>query len=980
MSPSMKVFNRIIAIFIVAVLQAGAAYGSKQAVDYVNPMIGTGGHGHTYPGATVPHGAVQLSPDTRTGDWDACGGYYYDDNTIQGFSHTHLSGTGCADLADVLFHPTVETGTPGNLYSPAPFSHSNETASPGYYSVKLNNGITAELTATTYCGVHRYSYPKNGTPQMVIDLTWVLGEETFYEAMLQQTAANEVVGMRNSCGWVDKQHVYFVAQFSSPITGFKGYEGNQAVDGNKVTGKAVQGVLTFAKRNVTVKVALSTVSIDNARQNLMHDTGNAFNFNAVRRQARDSWQKALSCFTITDPNENNKTIFYTALYHSLVVPNIVSDANGDYRTHNDKVKRLDANRKEYSTLSFWDTFRAWHPLITLIDAPLVSNIVNSALNCYDANGELPIWPLSSGETGCMIGYHSAAVIAEAYLKGINDFNTDLALKAMIATANTHRKGLDYYVRNGFIPQNVKRESVSCLLEYAYDDWAIAQYARAIGRNDVYEQYSRRAQQYANVFDGGTRFFRGKRSDGNWQTPFNPYEVGHAYTEATAWQYRFFVPHDVNGMEQLFGSRQQFKAALDSIYTAESDTSADLVDITGCIGQYAHGNEPSHHISYLYSYIGEPWKTQERNLQVLNTLYSATPDGLCGNEDCGQMSAWYVLTSIGLYSVCPASCQFILTTPLFEKASIRLTNGKTLTIVGGDSKATPYIARVQLNGEDITTTYLTYDQIMQGGTLTFTLSDKPTDWGTQPQAAPHSATQGLMASIPYVDTDLYLFEGEVTTAIGTATPGAEVRYTLDGSEPSQQSLLYTQPLRITATTQIKAKAYKPGYEPSRTMSITATKAEYAPPAQLSEQEQAALTQGIEYSYYEGPFLVVEDIKGTPIATGTMPEPSISNPRQPDHFAFVFEGYIMLPETGIYTFSTTSDDGSVLLIDGNLVVDNNESHAAVRATGLAALQKGLHRFTIKYFDDYEGESFAWGWKTPGSNTMSRIPASALFHIKK
>lgn len=969
-----KITLAIIAAFALATSSFAAV---KSAVDYVDPFIGTGGHGHTYPGATTPHGAVQLSPDTRTGNWDACGGYHYSDNTIQGFSHTHLSGTGCADLADVLFHPTTNAGNGGNLYQPTPFSHSNEYATPGYYRVTLNDGIKAELSATTYCGIHRYTYPSNGKAQLVVDLTWVLAEEKFYEASIKKTARNEIVGMRNTSGWVDKQHVYFVAQFSSNITDIKCYDNGKLVSGDNISAKNVMAAITFANRNVVAKVGLSTVSIEDARENLMHDTGNSFNFDSFRKKANKQWNEALSVINISDASESNKAIFYTALYHSLIVPNVTSDINGKYRTHSDKIGDVANGNKEYSTMSFWDTFRAWNPLMTIIDAPLVTSIINSCLDSYDADGELPIWPLSSGETGCMIGYHSAAVIAEAYLKGIRGFDTEKALKAMIATANTSRKGLNYYVKDGFIPQNRKRESVSCLLEYAYDDWAIAQFAKAIGHNDVYNEYIRRSQQFVNVFDGNTRFFRGKRSDGNWQNPFDPFEVGHAYTEATAWQYRFFVPHDVNGMIQLFGGKKPFTLALDSIYTAKTDNPIDQADITGLIGQYAHGNEPSHHISYLYSYIGQPWKTQERNMQVMRDLYTTGNEGLCGNEDCGQMSAWYVLTSLGFYAVNPASCEYILTTPLFSSATIQLTNGKKLTVIGGDAKAKPYIAKVELNGVAINKTYITHEQLMQGGTLRFYLSDKPTDWGTGTDAAPYSYTKEQVVSIPYVDKDLNLFIGSITTAIASATPGATIRYTTDGSEPTEKSALYTAPLQISATTTIKAKAYRDGYKPSQTMTITATKAEYAEPVSFSDNEQKALKPGVEYRYYEGPFQQVADITGTPVASGHMAEPAIDSAQQEDHFAFIFDGYILLPETGIYTFSTISDDGSVLFIDGKLVVDNDGGHSAVQSIGMAALQKGYHKFTIKYFEDYEGQSFSWMWRIPSSKNLSPIPTNALFY---
>ena len=526
--------------------------GKYSPVDYVDPFIGTGFHGHTYPGATVPFGAVQLSPDTRAGNWDACAGYHYDDTTLKGFSHTHLSGTGCIDLGDILFRPTTLKPdlTAESICRPANFSHKDERASAGYYSVILKDeGIKAELTATTHTGMHRYTFPSGKPVTIIVDLAHLLDNEYIYEAELERTTSNEIVGMRRTRGWTDNQYVYFAAQFSEPFQTVEFVQDKKIVSAEtKQVGTDLQAILTFADKDgepIIAKVGLSLVSVDNARKNLAEEVKD-FNFDAVCAAARNDWEQALSSITVEGGGTDDLKNFYTAIYHAMVVPNVVSDVNGEYRRHNMQIGQLPKGKMQYSTFSLWDTFRAWNPLMTLIDTALVNNMVNSYLDIYDASGELPIWPLSAAETGTMIGYHSVSVIADAYLKGIRGFDAEKALDAMKVSSEKNKKGADYYIKYGFIPSNIKKESISCLLEFAYDDWCIARMAQEMGKEDVYRKYIERSQNYINVFDGSTKFFRGKRMDGNWETSFNPFEVGRSYTEATAWQYRFSVPYDVNG--------------------------------------------------------------------------------------------------------------------------------------------------------------------------------------------------------------------------------------------------------------------------------------------------------------------------------------------------------------------------------------------------------------------------------------------------
>lgn len=953
--------------------------GKYSPVDYVDPFIGTGFHGHTYPGATVPFGAVQLSPDTRAGNWDACAGYHYDDTTLKGFSHTHLSGTGCIDLGDILFRPTTLKPdlTAESICRPANFSHKDERASAGYYSVILKDeGIKAELTATTHTGMHRYTFPSGKPVTIIVDLAHLLDNEYIYEAELERTTSNEIVGMRRTRGWTDNQYVYFAAQFSEPFQTVEFVQDKKIVSAEtKQVGTDLQAILTFADKDgepIIAKVGLSLVSVDNARKNLAEEVKD-FNFDAVCAAARNDWEQALSSITVEGGGTDDLKNFYTAIYHAMVVPNVVSDVNGEYRRHNMQIGQLPKGKMQYSTFSLWDTFRAWNPLMTLIDTALVNNMVNSYLDIYDASGELPIWSLSAVETGTMIGYHSVSVIADAYLKGIRGFDAEKALDAMKVSSEKNKKGADYYIKYGFIPSNIKKESISCLLEFAYDDWCIARMAQEMGKEDVYRKYIERSQNYINVFDGSTKFFRGKRMDGNWETSFNPFEVGRSYTEATAWQYRFSVPYDVNGMVQLFGGKEKFITALDSIFIADPNVHGDLADITGLIGQYAHGNEPSHHIAYLYDYVGQPWKTQEMTRHLLDEMYQPTPGGISGNEDCGQMSAWYILSGLGIYSVCPGSNEFALTTPLFEKAVLKLANGKRLTLLANDPKKNIYIHKVELNGKQIDTNFITYAQLMEGGELRFTLSDKPDkSRGISEEASPYSYTKEKVVSIPYVDRDLNLFMDKVTVALATTTEGAELRYTLDGTEPTEKSLLYDQPFKVDMTTQIKAKGFKEGFRPSRTLSITATKAELKASLPVHPSRN-----GTSYKYFEGTYQKVADIEKTPLLeVGVLPEPSIKEAKQKDHFGYIFSGLINVPEDGVYIFQTRSDDGSVLYIGNELVVNNDGSHAAIPATGYIALEKGFHPYILYYFEDYEGEHLSWFWKLPSAKELAPIPTSALF----
>ena len=954
-------------LLLLALAALGCSPRSADPVDYVNPFIGTGFHGHTYPGATTPFGMVQLSPDTRAGNWDACAGYHYSDTTIDGFSHTHLSGTGCADLADILFHPTTREIVIHDgecVLQPYFFSHDDERASCGYYAVTLPDvNIGVELTAAPRTGVHRYTFTGKGPRQVIVDLLHTVTEEKIDLCELRRTAPGELAGMRRTQGWVPNQYVFFAARFSEPFADVQ-------LLGDK------QAVLTFAPdvRTLTIAVGLSSVSVENARMNSLAEVPE-LDFDAVHARAVGQWRKALGDIVVEGGSRDEMTNFYTAQYHTKLTPNLMSDVNGEYRRHDQTVARMPEGESYYSTFSLWDTFRAWNPLQTLVDTALVNDMIRSMLDMYDSTGELPIWPLASGETGTMIGYHAVSVIADAYLKGIRGYDADKALEAMIRSSNINKKGSDYYTVQGYIPSNIKRESVSCTLEYAYDDWAIARMAQAMGRDDVFGEYARRALNYVNVFDGSTCFFRGRQSDGNWSAPFEEFATGRDYTEATPWHYRFFVPHDVNGLIQLFGSREAFIREMDRLFTLESDEmQLDVSDVTGLMGQYAHGNEPSHHMAYLYNYVGQPWKTQELTRRLLHEMYAPTPEGIIGNEDCGQMSAWYVFSSLGFYPVCPGSNEFALTAPQFPKAVVRLANGRTLTVTADNPRRSVYIASVTLDGKPIDRNYITYDELMQGGELHFALRPRPDyERGTDDAAAPHSLTRGEAVSIPYTTQNVSLFAEPLAVALATTTAGAEIRYTLDGSEPTEASALYAAPVPVDRSLTLKAKGFKPGAAPSRTLTLEAEKAVFRKGAPAGE---TAMRPGVAYSYYEGVFSCVDDIrKGKYVSSGTMPAPSIAQAPQEDHFAYVFTGLILIPERGVWEFMTKSDDGSVLTIGDRKVVDNDGSHASVMATGRVALEAGLHPYTLLYFEDYEGQDLSWGWKAPGAEGFEAIPEANL-----
>jgi predicted alpha-1,2-mannosidase len=779
----------------------------------VDPMIGTGGHGHTFPGATVPFGMVQLSPDSRLTGWDGCSGYHVSDHVIYGFSHTHLSGTGISDYGDILLMPTVGAvelqsapdGDSNRGYA-STFDHGNEHATAGYYRVHLDDGgIDVELTTTPRVGIHRYSFPANGRANVIVDLNH---RDEVIDSSLKIVGNAEIEGMRHSRGWAHDQHVYFAAAFSRPFARH-GVATDRRVDeqARHAAGKDVRGFLTFEPGEpLIVKVGISAVDIGGARKNLAQEAPHS-DFDRYRESARQAWKDALGKIRIEGGTPEQRIVFYTALYHSMIAPNLYEDVDGRYRGTDLEVHES-AGFRNYTVFSLWDTYRATHPLFTIIDPRRTNDFIRTFLAQYEHGGQLPMWELAGNYTGTMIGYHAVPVIVDAYAKGIRDYDVEKAYEAMVHSADRDHLGLDAYKANGYIPSEAEPESVSKTLEYAYDDWCIAQMAAALGKHEDHDRFIARSQSYKNIFDPSTGFMRARR-DGSFVEPFDPTEVNFNYTEANAWQYSFYVPHGPEALITLHGGRKNLEAKLDELFATDSEMSGrHQADITGLIGQYAHGNEPSHHIAYLYNDVGRPWKTQKRVREIVDTMYTAKPDGLAGNEDCGQMSAWYVLSALGFYPVAPGDPTYALGAPLFPAATLHLENGATFVIEAkGVNEHNRYVQSVQLDGEELAAPRLSHAAIVRGGRLVFEMGPEPNlEWGKDASSAlrPLPRTSQIVPS-PFVRPAARSFRDTMRVELASLASDATIRYTTDGRDPSTSSPVYGEPIRITRDTEVKAVA-------------------------------------------------------------------------------------------------------------------------------------------------------------------------------
>ena len=958
----------IIILFLLFSLAACRQENKENLVKYVNPFIGTGADGNTWPGASMPFGGVQLSPDTRL---NSCGGYASADSIILGFSHTHLNGVGEPEYRDILFMPftgktylnPMESGKEG--YGSA-FDHQHEKASPGYYSVLLKNFvIQAELTATLRAGFHRYTFPQSDSSHILIDLAYPFGAEFLN---IKKVSDTEIEGLRRSHGWAWDQYVYFVARFSKPFSELE-IAVNDTVQNeiSKAEGKNIKAVVNFktkANEQILVKVGISAVSAEGARKNLDAEIP-GWDFDKVKMAAEKEWNSEFSKIEVEGGTADQLTNFYTAMYHTRLSPCTFSDVDGQYRGVDHKIHQTE-NSIHYTVFSLWDTYRALHPLFTITDQKRTNDFVNSLLQMYDDGGRLPMWPLAGNYTDDMLGYHAVPVIVDAYMKGIRGYNVDKAFAAIKHSAELDKLGLKYYKQIGYLPCDRQGESVSKTLEYCYDDWCISQMAKEMDKPQDYEIYHQRAHYWENVFDPTVGFMRGKNYDRSWLTPFNPL-INSAYSEGNAYQY-MYVPHDVDGLIAKFGNDKAFANWLDTLFTLETDRGE-----RGSIGQYWHGNEPGQQLPYLYDYAGEAWKTQQLVDRILNELYTTEPDGLAGNDDCGQISAWYILSSMGFYPVAPGQTIYAIGSPLFEKATIYLEGGKKFVIRAKNrTKNNLYIQSATLNGKPYTKSFLKHEDIMNGGELIFEMGAEPNaKWGTDIGDRPYSENGNPVVRPPYIKTGDLLFLKSTKVELACDTENSTIRFTLDGSTPNENSVVYTNPFEIEKSTVLKMKAFAPDMQPGIVYSCQFVKAKLK---EVVNPEK--VKPGIHYDYFEKFFVTTEDLDLVePVSSGITENFNINEKKSENYFGFRFTGYISVPKDGIYTFYLKSNDGSRLFVDGNELIENDANHGAVEEPGNIGLKAGLHPIMVKYMQCGGGKSLVVSWSGPGME-KHEVQANELF----
>ena len=734
----MKKYRYLSTLLVLALLFQGCA--KKEKVDerlcsYVNPFTGSDGPGNTFPGATVPFGMVQLSPDHGLPGWDRIAGYFYPDTIISGFSHMHLSGTGAGDLYDILLTPINSKATKtikdnGNRpYST--FSHDNEHAEPGYYRVYLQDfGINAELTAGKRTGIHQYTFPADEQSGFIIDLAYSLNWDAPTQTFIKIVDDTTIEGYRYSTGWAPDQRVFFAAKFSKPFTSHQLYTDNSEVSVKSIKGKNTKVIVHFPtdeNEKVMVKLGVSSASIKGAHKSITAEAAH-WDFEQYKTEASDSWEKELTKISVESDRLTWKETFYTALYQSMLAPTLLSDVDGNYKGADGKYHQAKGYDK-YDTFSLWDTFRAAHPLYTIMHPERVKDFVHSMLSHYEQTGLSPVWSMQGNETNMMIGYHAVPVIVDAYTKGLlNDFDTELLYEACKSNAMDDAHGIKAYRELGYVPVSSDHEnwSVSKTLEYAYDDWCIAQLAKALKKDDDYAYFMKRADNWQNHYDSTSSFFRPKYANGAFIENFVAKDYTNHFCESNAWHYFWFVPHNIQGLAAITGGSNRFEEKLDSMFSYHPKEKDELpIFSTGMIGQYAHGNEPSHHVSYLYNYIGKPWKTQERVREILETQYKPVPNGHCGNEDCGQMSSWYIFSSLGFYPVNPADGIYVIGSPLWKKATIQLPGNKTFEIqCHNAARDNKYIQQAKLNGVNLDRSYIYHYEIINGGKLEFTMGASP----------------------------------------------------------------------------------------------------------------------------------------------------------------------------------------------------------------------------------------------------------------
>lgn len=952
-------------IIVFISLNACQSSKNKDLIRYVDPMIGTGGHGHTYPGATVPFGMVQVSPDTRWENWDGSSGYHYSDKTIMGFSQTHLSGTGAPEFCDILLmpttgEPTVITGDEKDSKTGyrSSFDHKNEFASAGYYSVILDDyQVKAELTATTRSGFHRYTFPKSDKANIIIDIK---NRDHVVESNLEFISDTEIQGVRISKRWAKDQHVYFYAKFSKPFKAYGIAVDDKIIDGiKKADGQNIKAFVQFQteeNEEILVKIGISTVSIEGARKNLEAEN-KAWEFEKIKKKAEHLWEKHLSKIEVKGGTERERRIFYTGLYHTAMAPITLNDVDGRYRGVDRKIHKAEGFTR-YSVWSLWDIFRTQMPLYTIIDPSRMNDYIKTFLEIYKNGGRLPHWEIWGEYSGSMIGHHSLPIILDAYSKGIRDYDVDLIYKAM-------KNQVDHtgsYATMGYQPGG----SVSEVMEYAYNDWCIAEMAKQLGKEKDYLLYQKRAQFYKNLFDKTTGFMRPRNLDGSWLTPFDPTEGTHYFVEGNSYQYSLFAPHDINSLIDSIGGDKKFDTWLDNLFTIQSKHDNKIVDASGLIGQYAHGNEPSHHMAYLYNYIGKPWKTQAMVRQILETLYDDKPDGISGNEDCGQMSAWYIMSAMGFYPVCPGDTNYIIGTPIFDEVTIHLENGKKFTIQAKNvSLQNKYIQSATLNGKAYTKSYFNHNEIVNGSTFVFQMGDQPNkNWGQAREDRPNTKPLQPFVALPYAVTNNSYFLHTGKVALKCKDNKAKIYYTTDRSEPTENSTLYKEPIIVNKTTTIRFTAFKKGILSSVPVFIKMEKLKYV---HLTNYEnKLKFAAGLRYKYYQAHVIDEFELdKLEPLETGIISKITADERKREDYFGYHFSGFLKIPKDGIYKISISSNDGNTFFLDGKKFTG-----------GAIALRKGMYKISQNYFQLGNNKWDRVIWEGPGIKRQE-IPKKYYFH---
>ena len=992
----------IVFLFLMTGLMSCKNSTTKDLTKYVNPMIGTGWNGHTFPGATLPNAMVQLSPDTKTRTWANCSGYHHDDRSILGFSHTHYSGTGEGGGADILFMPTVGevklmsgemydetkddyTVIPGsdeddsdaedtsNGYR-SKFSHANEHAEPGYYSVLLDDyGVKVELTSTLRAGFHRYTFPETSETNVILDL--VSGNSDVPDSLFMQIKGTEISGYRAATGALDgSKTIYFVARFSKPFKKYSIALDEKVQEGaSSGKGKDVKAYFRFDTKkgeSVLLKIGISSVSIKGARKNLQAEIP-GWDFDEVRNAAKEAWNKELNKIEVEGGTESQKRIFYTALYHALIHPNIDMDVDRKYRSTNKKIYTA-TGFDDYTTYSLWDTFRGLHPLQTIINPSKSNQYVRTYIERFEHSGDMPKMEFSGHEAATMIGYHSLPVVADAYVKGLRDYDVKKAFEGMKHLADAYRAGKDYYLKFGFIPYDLEGQSVSRTLEYSYDDWCVTRLAKDFNEQD-FQHYSQRGQFYRNLFDHSTNFMRPKDSDYRWQKDFDPMAISIQYTEANAYQYTPSVFQDIEGLIGIMGGDKSFEKWLDDMFTTEMDTAKlHIPDVTGLIGQYAHGNEPSHHVAYLYNYVGTPWKTQKLVRQILSTLYHDNERGISGNEDAGQMSAWYVLSAMGFYSVTPGMDYYVIGSPLFDKVTINLENGKKFVIEAkNNSPENIYIQSVSMNGKPYTKSYIKHSDIVSGVKFVVVMGDRPNkEWAVGKDDCPYSEKYEAAPMVKLITTGA-IFLNSTKVWLSCPADKGVIRYTLNGTEPDESAREYVKPFTVSKTSVLKAKCFVDGLNPGYTLTVNLKK------ELLSPSSKVAAKTGLRYVYKEGFSRNIAGMSRYPVKNrGVINSFNIDSIKDARPFSYLYEGYFKAIADGLYTFRIEANDGAILYVDGREIINNDGGHQAQAITGKIGLKKGLHKIRVDYFQMGRTKKLLVEWKVNDGKFREITPAM-LFH---